>query len=130
MPTPWKQLERDTAEALGGRRNVRADFGDPGPDVLLPPGSPFGGVECKVRKALPKLLREGLDQAKRGASNGQPPLLVIRQRGSPNVLAVLRLSNLVELLRLGGGRPDRGLTPDLASGIIPVPDPAPNVPFA
>lgn len=96
MPTPWKQLERDAAEALGGKRHVRLDRGEVAADVDMPAGSPFT-VECKYRKNLPKLLIEGLRQAA-GYAPGKLPLLVVKQRGQKGALAVLSLADLVLIL--------------------------------
>lgn len=107
MPdTSWKALERQVAAALGGRRHVRASRGESAPDVDLPDDSPFGAVETKLRRHLPKLLRDGLDQARRYATDGRPPLLVVREGGSPRILAVLVLEDLLKLLGRPGRVPD------------------------
>ncbi len=98
MGEPWKQLERDAAEALGGKRHVRADRGEVAADVDLPADSPFGAVECKHRKRLPALLLAGLAQAARYCRDGRPPLLVVKERGQHGALAVLALGDLLKLL--------------------------------
>lgn len=96
MPTPWKQLERDAAAALGGKRHLRAHRGEPGPDVDLPADLPFA-VECKYRKALPKLLLEGLAQARRSAGKDKIPLLIVKQHRQQGALAVLDLGDFMRL---------------------------------
>ena len=89
----WKDLERNTAKALGGKRNQRgADFSQSCPDVE----HPLFTVEVKYRKALPRLLRLGLEQAQRYSST-KPPLLVVKERGQRGALVVLRLTDFVDL---------------------------------
>ena len=96
MTIPWKQLERDAAEVLGGKRHVRADRAEVAADVDLPPGSPFT-VEAKYRKKPPALLIAGLAQARRYAPH-KTPLLIVKQRGQLGALAVRALGDLVKLL--------------------------------
>jgi hypothetical protein len=94
MPTPWKELERRAAKALGGTRNLRgSDFSKPGADVE----HKLFSIEAKYRARLPVLLRDGLAQAKR-YDGKKVPLLLIKSRGQRGAYAVLHLSDLVDLL--------------------------------
>ena len=89
----WKQAEKQAARVLGGKRNQRgADFSQSCPDVE----HPLFTVEVKYRKALPRLLRLGLEQAQRYSST-KPPLLVVKERGQRGALVVLRLADFVDL---------------------------------
>ena len=58
----WKQLERKTAKALNGKRNIDRgmNFHLSRPDVE----HPLLSIECKYRKKISKLLKDGLIQAK------------------------------------------------------------------
>lgn len=102
MSQAWKNAERQAAKALGGKRNQRgADFSQSLPDVE----HPLFSVECKYRKTLPRLLRLGLEQARR-YDGKKPPLLIVKERHQKGALVVLRLSDFVDLLDLvpGGNR--------------------------
>ncbi|MBM4255922.1 MAG: hypothetical protein FJ147_08500 [Deltaproteobacteria bacterium] len=103
MSTAWKQAERQTAKALGGVRTKRgSDFSQSMPDVE----HPLFSVECKYRKALPRLLRLGLAQA-RAYDSSKPPLLVVKERYQQGALVVLHLSDFVDLFgSLTGGATD------------------------
>ena len=88
----WKALERKAAKKLGGVRNKRgADFSKTAPDVE----HPLFAVECKKRKALPALLRKGLEQAARYSK--KPPLLVLEERFKKTSLVVLKLNDFCDL---------------------------------
>jgi len=90
----WKRAELQTARALGGKRNQRGrDFSQSMPDVE----HHFFSVEVKYRKALPRLLRLGLEQAKR-YDPSKPPLLVIKERYQRGALVVMHLADFVDLL--------------------------------
>lgn len=94
MSTPWKAAERQAAKLLGGKRNARGkDFSQSMPDVE----HPLFSTEVKYRKALPRLLRLGLEQAARYDSK-KPALLIVKQKYQHGALAVMRLSDLVDLL--------------------------------
>jgi hypothetical protein len=89
----WKDLERIVAKKLGGTRNTRgADFSRSLPDVQ----HALFSVECKYRKALPQLLRLGLEQAA-GYDIKKPPLLVIKERYKHGALVVLKLADFEDL---------------------------------
>ena len=93
MGVAWKNAERQAAKGLGGKRHSRgADFGKSEPDVT----HALFSVEVKYRKALPRLLRLGLDQAT-AYDKRKPPLLVIKERYQRGALVVLRLSDFTDL---------------------------------
>lgn len=97
MSKAWKALERATAATLGGKRHLRAHRGEPGPDVDLPDGSLLS-VECKYRRTVPAIVRDGLAQAAANGGAGKVPLLVLKARGMRGALAVLSLADLARLL--------------------------------
>jgi len=106
MSAAWKNAERQAAKALGGIRNKRgADFSQSAPDIE----HALFSVECKYRKKLPQLLRQGLEQA--GAyDRHKPPLLVIKQRGMRGALVVLTLADFEDLFgKLQGGENEGSL---------------------
>jgi len=53
-------------------------------------------VEVKYRKALPRLLRLGLDQAA-SYDRTKPPLLVVKQKHQKGALVILKLADFVDL---------------------------------
>jgi hypothetical protein len=90
----WKHAEKQAAQALGGTRNQRGkDFSESMPDVE----HPLFAVEVKYRKALPRLLRLGLEQAAR-YNNKKPPLPVVKERHQRGALVVMRLADFVDLM--------------------------------
>lgn len=94
MGAAWKTAERQAAKALNGKRNHRgADFSKSMPDVE----HALFSVEVKYRKALPQLLRRGLEQAAR-YDDTKPPLLVIKQKYQHGALVVLKLSDFIDLV--------------------------------
>jgi hypothetical protein len=96
----WKNLERTVAKKLGGTRVLRgADFSVSMGDIKATPGtlSELFTVECKYRKTIPALIRDGLSQAKEYDST-RLPLLVVKQRGMKGEVACLFLDDLVSLL--------------------------------
>ncbi|GEM_PF-750093 len=94
----WKNLERATAAALGGRRHVRKSYSEEAVDVDLPPDSPFGAIECKLRKTLPKLVTDALAQARRDATNGRPALAVLKEKFSKGAIACMALEDLLKFI--------------------------------
>ena len=76
-------LERATAKALGGQRVRRSRF-ESAAD-LEPIELPCGLVvqcECKARAALPVLVTDALDQARKYAPEGAIPVAVLRAKGA------------------------------------------------
>jgi hypothetical protein len=89
----WKNHERQTAKALGGKRNSRGgDFSQSKSDVE----HSLFSVECKYRAKLPYLLREGLSQAGRYDEN-KVPILVVKQKNSRGALVVLKMKDFTNL---------------------------------
>ena len=85
MSAAWKRAERHAARMFGGRRNQRGgDFSQALPDIA----HPLFTVEVKYRKHLPRLLRLGLEQARRYDAT-KPPLLVLKKRYQRGALVVL-----------------------------------------
>lgn len=78
---PWKAFERDVAKKLGGERigPSGTDTNDVAHDVWA--------VECKYRKTIPKLLKDGLHQADKG--DHKTPILFIKEKGSPKNVVVM-----------------------------------------
>jgi hypothetical protein len=95
MGTNWKQAERQTAKVLGGKRNSRgADFSKSAAEVE----HALFSVECKYRKQLPKLLRQGLEQAQQ-YDRSKPPLLVVKEKGMHGALVVMKLGDFVDIVK-------------------------------
>lgn len=89
----WKSLERETAKMLDGKRVSRGgDFSQSLPDVW----HVKYGIECKYRKTLPKLITDGLKQAKL-YNNSKIPLLVLKEKGKHDTIVCLSLKHFVEL---------------------------------
>jgi len=84
----WKRLERETARALGGKRIY---FGTDAGDV----SHPIFFVECKYRQSWSvwKHWEKCREQAKK---QGKTPLLVIKQRGKKDTLAIVDLKIIQE----------------------------------
>lgn len=90
----WKRHERDTAAAFGGKRVSRgANFGDSLPDILHPTFS----IECKFRKQIPKVLSDGLKQAK-DYDETKTPILVIKEREMHGAIVCMYRDDFVELI--------------------------------
>ena len=83
----WKAFEREIAKRLGGQR--AGPLGREGPDVLHPLWAP----ECKMRKKLPRLLTEAMDQAVTNTPPGKIPLVILHQAHDEydQALVVMRL---------------------------------------
>jgi len=85
----WKQVERAIAKRLGGKRV--GCTGQATPDVV----TDWLSIEVKSRKALPKWLWEGIEQARRGCREDQLAILVLHEKGEhhDNDLVILRLAD-------------------------------------
>jgi len=90
--TAWKSAERRAARVLGGKRHVRLDLFEPGPDV----DHPLLSIEVKYRRRLPALLEKAIAQAA-SYDNRKPPAVVLFERGRIDGLVVLRLSHFASL---------------------------------
>lgn len=73
MDKPWKKHERDVAKNMGTKR-----IGPTGVDTNDVEHEDWA-IECKYRKTIPKLIKEGLSQADK--SDDKTPILFIRERG-------------------------------------------------
>lgn len=88
----WKRAERLAAKAFGVERNGRLGryAGDTTPHPLF-------SIESKYRKTLPKVLTEGLAQAK-AYDHTKTPLLVTKQRGMRGAIVSMWLKDFVDYL--------------------------------
>lgn len=92
----WKSLERKVAKLLGGHRTPlsggasRHTRGDVIHNFLY--------VECKLRKRIAawSLFREVEELAK---LEGKTPIVILKEKGKKGELAVLRLTDFVELIK-------------------------------
>lgn len=99
MSKPWKELEKATAAALGGKRiNRGADFGVSDVDVVLP-DHPRLRIDCKYRQrhAFHGLVEE--IRAKYCKSPGDVPVLVTKHRSGRGAYATVDLDFFVELIK-------------------------------
>lgn len=91
----WQKLETKTAKLLKGERNPLSgkDSKHTSGDVIHP--SLY--VECKLKKRIAtwSLFREVEEQAK---LEGKTPVLILKEKNKKGELAVLRLSDFVELV--------------------------------
>lgn len=96
----WKDLERDTAEALGGKRVLRGeDFSKSDVDVELP-AFPHMKLDCKYKTAGWKhhsYLKEV--QLKYCKQPGDVPVLVTKNKGEHAVCVTLNLRDFANLLK-------------------------------
>ncbi len=97
----WKRAEREAAALLGGTRHVRKDFSESAEDVE----HECFAIECKYRKALPKLVMDGLNQAKKNG-RGKLPLLFLKERGRHGGIVCVRSQDFKRILdgELSGDR--------------------------
>lgn len=86
----WKRAERQAARAFGVERNGRLGkhAGDTTPH-------PLWSIESKFRAHLPKLLTEGLAQAKRYYPK-KTPLLVTKERGMRGAIVSMWLKDFTD----------------------------------
>lgn len=91
----WQKLETKTAKLLKGERNPLSGENSKhtSGDVIHP--SLY--VECKLKKRIAtwSLFREVEEQAK---LEGKTPVLILKEKNKKGELAVLRLSDFVELV--------------------------------
>lgn len=84
-----KALELVTERVLGGERVHRSRF-ESAPD-LEPLTLPCGlvvQIECKARAALPVLVVDALDQARKYAPEGALPVAVLRAKGAAPIVVL------------------------------------------
>lgn len=90
----WKNHERKTAAALGGKRISRGmDFSLSAPDIE----HPLLSVECKHRQKISGFLKDGLKQAERYYPE-KIPVLVLKEKHMRGELVVIRLSDFKVIL--------------------------------
>lgn len=89
--TTWEQTERAIARRLGGKR--QGAVGRTGADVL----NDWLAAEVKHRKRLPQWLKDALEQARTGAGE-RLPLVILHEAGQrrSDDLVVLRLADFQE----------------------------------
>ena len=96
----WKALERDTAEALGGRRVTEPwDLFNERPDVLvdLPDGKRLV-IDCKaLRRFAHHSMLEGIQR--KYCQPGDVPCLVSKHERQTGEYATIPMDFLAELLR-------------------------------
>ena len=63
----------------------------------------YFSVECKTRAKLPALIRDSYRQAVTNAPDGKVPLVVIQEKNSQDMMAVLPLQALVDLYDVAYG---------------------------
>ncbi len=85
----WKDVERRTAAALGGKR--LGATGAANPDVIA--GDLC--IECKHRASLPTWLTEALAKVRTQAGRGRLGLVVLHERGKRDSLLVMAMSDFV-----------------------------------
>ncbi len=91
----WKDVERAIARYVGGERLSNHALGLETPDVETEHYS----IEVKHRKALPQWIVAAMAQARRNASAGKLPLVILHQAGArhDNDLVVMRLRDMAEM---------------------------------
>ena len=100
--TTWKQTERAVAGRLGGKR--QGAVGRTGADVL----TGWLSVEVKHRKRLPQWLKNALTQARTGAGD-RLPLVILHEAGQRHSddLVLVRLADFQDWFgEVPGGRAD------------------------
>ena len=66
---------------------------------------PYLGIECKYRRKLSKFIKEAMQQAIEGSDN-KIPTVVLGEYRSSDMLAVVRLEDLLNLLAAAVREPD------------------------
>lgn len=95
---PWKQLEKKTAEALGGVRiNRAADYGVSDVDVLVS-GFDFLRCDCKYRSSWAHHSFVEEIRKKYCNSEGQSPVLITKHRNGRQEYVTVDLSLFASLL--------------------------------
>jgi hypothetical protein len=96
----WKAFERRVALRTGGERIPVSDRRTP-----LDVKHPYLGIECKYRRKLSKFIKEAMQQAIEG-SDDKIPTVVLGEYRSSEMLAVVRLEDLLNLLSAAVREPD------------------------
>ena len=85
----WKDHERRTAQALGGKR--LGATGVANPDVVSQDGHVI--AECKHRKVLPSYLTAALRQVRSQASPDQLAMVVLHEHGARDSIVCVSLAD-------------------------------------
>lgn len=100
MGKPWKELEKKTADALGGTRINRAtDYGISDVDVLVP-GFDFLRVDCKYRKSWAHHSYVEEIRSKYCGAEGQYPILVTKHHHSHKEYVTMDLVMFAAMVKL------------------------------
>ena len=97
----WKEHEKNTAKALGGKRIVRQSYYESAPDVVHDLGFI---IECKYRKTF--VARKWYEQAKGYCKKDNIPLLVVKEHNQRGALVLLSLDDFRSLIN-GISRQDK-----------------------
>jgi len=89
----WKAFERRVAERSGGTRISVSDR-----KTDLDVDHNYLGIECKYRNKLPQYLKDWYAQAERGSSDTQIPVVVIGEKNSSKMYALMDFDKLTELI--------------------------------
>jgi len=100
MDKNWKAFERRVALRTGGERIPVSDRRTP-----LDVAHPYLGIECKYRRKLSKFIKEAMQQAIEG-SDDKIPTVVLGEYRSSEMLAVVRLPDLMNLVAAAYREPD------------------------
>ena len=100
MDKAWKAFERRVAQRTGGERIPVADRRTP-----LDVAHPYLGIECKYRRKISKFLKEAMEQAIEGSGN-KIPTVILGEKGSQKMLALMRLEDVLDLLAAAVREPD------------------------
>ena len=98
MDKNWKRFERRVALRTGGERIPVSDRRTP-----LDVKHPYLGIECKYRKKFSKFLTDSMQQAVDGSGEDLIPTVVLGEHGKSDMLAVVRLEDLLNLLSAAHG---------------------------
>jgi len=100
MDKNWKAFERRVALRTGGERIPVSDRRTP-----LDVAHPYLGIECKYRRKLSKFIKEAMQQAIEGSDN-KIPTVVMGEYRSSEMLAIVRLPDLMNLVAAAYREPD------------------------
>lgn len=100
MDKNWKAFERRVALRTGGERIPVSDRRTP-----LDVAHPYLGIECKYRNKLSKFIKDAMNQAIEG-SEDKIPTVVLGEYRSSEMLAVVRLPDLMNLVAAAYREPD------------------------
>lgn len=113
MRNNGSNLERKTAKELGTKRVHRSHFGT-APDVEPIPLADGRRVvvECKSRKALPKLLSDAMSQCQGYSTTSDVPAVVFEEPGRQPflVLSLADFRSIIECAKKEASKPRRELS--------------------